>query len=302
MYELAAVLLTLLAAAGIALLISAFRDRPAAAPRKVRRQLKVSRRTRVLGSIGLLAGVAVWLFTGWLLAVVLAPALLIGLPALLAAPTTATAIDRLVAMEEWTRNLANVLGAGKSLEQAIIATARSIPAALSTEIGDLIARLRANRSTEGAIRSFNETLNDATGDLICSALLMGSRMRDGGLKDVLDGVTETVAEDVRNRRAVEADRSKPRTTARLITIVATIFLAGAFVSGYFDPYKSPFGQLVLTVLIAAYVGVLVWIKRIQKAPPLPRFLGSTVRVATNSQQRPENAVLDQEPARRGADG
>ena len=87
----------------------------------------VTPRTRILILVGFGAGVLVALLTGWLVAALLVPAALAGLPVLLSAPPAASKIDRLEAMEEWTRSLSGVLTVGVGLEEALVATLRSAP-------------------------------------------------------------------------------------------------------------------------------------------------------------------------------
>lgn len=94
---------------------------------------------------------------------------------------------------------------------------------------------------------------------------------------MLDGLAESVAADVRARRQVEADRAKPRATARWVTIISAGVLVVLAVSGtYVEPYRSPFGQVILVGLLAAYVSLLVWMKRMAIGRELPRFLGARV--------------------------
>ena len=92
------------------------------------------------------------LLTGWLVAVVVVPAAVAGLPVLLSAPPAGSTIDRLEAMEEWTRSLAGVLTVGIGLEEALVATLRSTPDPIRPEVARLVARLRARWSTEDALR------------------------------------------------------------------------------------------------------------------------------------------------------
>src|SRR5215203_2431033 len=82
----------------------------------------LSARTRTLLLIGSAVGVLVALLTGWLIALVLAPAVLAGLPVLLSAPAAAAKINRIEAMEEWSRSISGVLTVGIGLEEALIAT------------------------------------------------------------------------------------------------------------------------------------------------------------------------------------
>jgi Flp pilus assembly protein TadB len=237
------------------------------------RALVTTRRARLLILFGLGLGAVGWLITGWALSFVIALIAVIGLPVLLSAPPATAQIVRLEAMEEWTRSLAGVLTVGVGLEQALVATLRSTPAPISEEVRRLVARLRARWDTETALRAFADELDDATGDLIAANLILGARRRGAGLANVLEGLAESVAADVRARRQVEADRAKPRSTARWVTIISISVLGILAISGsYVAPYRSPLGQVLLVVLLTAYVATLVWMRRMANGRPLPRFL------------------------------
>src|SRR3712207_1117784 len=151
---------------------------PGPPPRRVAslaRWKHVSPRTRWLLLVGLVAGLLTALLTGWLVAVLLVPAAVAGLPVLLSAPPAASQIHRLEAMEEWTRSLSGVLTVGIGLEEALLATVRSTPDPIRIEVGGLAARLRARWSTEQALRVFADELDDPTGDLIAANLVLGAR-------------------------------------------------------------------------------------------------------------------------------
>lgn len=244
-------------------------------PRKVR---TVTRQTRMLLLGGLAAGTVAFLVTGWVLALVIVPVAFVGLPILLSSSSAAQRIERLEAMEEWTRSLSGVLTVGVGLEQALVATLRSTPAAIAPEVTRLVARLRARWVTEDALRAFADELDDATGDLVAANLILGSRRRGAGLASVLEGLAESVAADVRARRQVEADRAKPRATARWVTLISVGVLVILAVSGtYVEPYQSALGQVILVALLAMYVATLVWMKRMAIGRAMPRFL-APVRV------------------------
>lgn len=239
-------------------------------PRKVR---MVTRQTRMLLLGGLAAGIVAFLVTGWVLALVIVPVAFVGLPILLSSSSAAQRIERLEAMEEWTRSLSGVLTVGVGLEQALVATLRSTPAAIAPEVTRLVARLRARWVTEDALRAFADELDDATGDLVAANLILGSRRRGAGLASVLEGLAESVAADVRARRQVEADRAKPRATARWVTLISVGVLVILAVSGtYVEPYQSALGQVILVALLAMYVATLVWMKRMAIGRAMPRFL------------------------------
>jgi Flp pilus assembly protein TadB len=242
-------------------------------PSRARRTMKLSRQTRILLLSGAAAGVVAFLVTGWVLALIAVPLAFVGLPVLLSSSSATARIKRLEAMEEWTRSLAGVLTVGVGLEQALVATLRSTPAAIAPEVTRLVARLRARWVTEDALRAFADELDDATGDLVAANLILGARRRGAGLASVLEGLAESVAADVRARRQVEADRAKPRATARSVTLISVGVLVILALSGtYVEPYQSPLGQVVLVALLAAYVATLVWMKRMAIGQTMPRFL------------------------------
>jgi Flp pilus assembly protein TadB len=233
----------------------------------------MSKRTRFLLVAGVTVGIVGWLVTRWALALVIGPVAVLGVPMLLSAPPAASRIVRLEAMETWTRSLAGVLTVGVGLEQALVATLRSTPPPIAGEVQRLVSRLRARWDTETALRAFADELDDTTGDLVAANLILGARRRGAGLASVLDGLAESVAADVRARRQIEADRAKPRATARWVTLITlTVLGVLALTSSYVAPYRSPLGQLILTVLLSSYVGTLVWMRRMANGRPLPRFL------------------------------
>jgi Flp pilus assembly protein TadB len=245
-------------------------------PRKLRLK-PLPRQTQWLLAAGVITGLVAVMVTGWAMALALVPIAFVGLPALLSSGPAQTRIGRLEAMEEWTRSLSGVLTVGVGLEQSLVATMRSTPVAIAPEVTRLVARLRARWSTEQALRAFADELDDSTGDLVAANLILGARRRGAGLASVLDGLAESVAADVRARRQVEADRAKPRATARWVTIISASVLVVLAISGtYVEPYRSPFGQVILVGLLAAYVSLLVWMKRMAIGRELPRFLGARV--------------------------
>lgn len=240
----------------------------------------VTRRSQRLILAGLAIGVLAAVVTGWVVAILLVPATLAGLPYLLSSPESASKIERLEAMEEWTRSLSGILTAGVGLEQALISTLRSTPEEIRPEVTRLASRLRARWGTERALRAFADELDDATGDLVAANLILGARRRGAGVASVLEALAESVAADVRARREIEADRAKPRSTARWVTIITIGVLAVLALTGdYIAPYATPFGQVILVVLLSLYVATLVWMKRMAIGQSLPRFIGSAAREA-----------------------
>ena len=220
------------------------------------------------------AGLAAWLLTGWPAAAAITAVAVVGLPILLSTGRDAArAINRIEAVEEWTRRLADVLIVGVGLEQAISTTARTCPEPIREEVIRLSARLDAHWPLETALRAFADDLDDAIGDLIATTLILGARRRGPGLPRVLQAVADSIADEVASRRRVEAERAKPRATARAVTLITLAVVAvGVFNGTYLRPYATPLGQLVLATIAGGFVLALVWMRALTLTPPAPRIL------------------------------
>lgn len=221
------------------------------------------------------AAAVVWLVTGWPVAGAIAAATVVGLPLLLSTSRVAArAIDRVEDLEEWSRRLADVLVVGVGLEQAIATTVRTCPDGVRAEVSALSARLAARWPTETALRVFADDIDDASGDLVVATLILGARRRGPGLARVLTAVADSVAEEVAMRRKVEAERAKPRATARAVTLITLGVVAiGALNGTYLAPYSTPVGQLVLAAIALGFVGSLAWMRSLTLSQREPRFLG-----------------------------
>ncbi len=265
--------------AGILMLIYGLTPRPVppARPRSVRRTRHLTG-VRSVALAGLAVGAVVAAVTGWLVALLIVPA---GAVAgwRLVKGRSRNRIERLGALADFARGLAGVLTVGRGLEQAILHAARSAPTALAPEIGRLAARIRANWSTGKALRAFADELDDATGDLFAATLILASERRGPGVASAIQGLAESIDQDVRARRQVETEQQKARTAARMITIISILLLAGLFIAGsYVEPYRTPLGQLLLTGFMALFLLALGWMARISAAKPLPRFIGQAAEV------------------------
>lgn len=273
MYSLTAVGIVVLLATGAWLVWFGWRDRRDPHRPTHARRARISRAAQIRLLAGLGGGIVAWIVTGWFL---LVPILTVGalfVPTLMGRRAADDQIARLTALEEWLRSLVGMLTAGQGLEQALINTRKTAPRELETEIGTLTARLATGADTHEALVEFADALDDATGDLVCSATMIAARLRNSGLPKALSDFADTVAEDVRDRRAVEVDRRGPRTQARLVTIIVIAFLVYLFtMTDYMTPYQSPGMQIVLAGLLAGFAALLLYMRYLTRPINPPRFL------------------------------
>ena len=252
--------------------------RPARPPRRRRPAAwadgPTTRRQRALWAAGAAAAAVVWLASGWPVGGVLAGLAVVGVPWLLTQFSAGNAaVERLEALQEWVRRTSDVLAAGGGLEQTLIRSARTAPEPIQVEVATLAARLQARWSTSRALLAFADDLDDAAGDLVVAALLLGAELRGPGLARVLTELAHSLTEEVTMRRKVEADRAKPRANARWLLLITVAAAGLAALNGdYLAPYGTALGQLVLAVIAALMVGCLLWMRRLTAAAPTVRFL------------------------------
>jgi hypothetical protein len=77
------------------------------------------------------------------------------------------------------------------------------------------------------------------------------------------------------RRRIEADRAKPRATARAVTAITLLIMgAGLLNRGYTAPYGTLLGQLVLTATLAFFGAALWWMHSMTRPTPTARILAA----------------------------
>ncbi|MET9462628.1 type II secretion system F family protein [Streptomyces canus] len=245
---------------------------------------EVRLRRRTLAGLAAAVFVAVWLVSGNFVGGALLGAAVIGVPWLITpAQMAQERIGQLEALSEWTQRLAGLLRLGMGLEQAMITSRQGAPEELAPQIVNLSDRLRLGWRPDGALRAFADELDDVTSDKVVAALILSVNDRGPGLAQALEDLAGTVREEVAKKRAIEADRAKPRTTVRWMTVITVgIVVAGFFVPSYTKPYSTLLGQLVLAFLTAGFIGVLALMRQLGSFRRIPRFLitdpSSTVRL------------------------
>ncbi|MFM9705580.1 type II secretion system F family protein [Streptomyces galilaeus] len=231
-------------------------------------------RRRTLAVLALVVFIIVWLASGNFVGGALLGSAVVGVPWLIAPGQVAQErIGQLEALSEWAQRLAGLLRLGMGLEQAMITSRQGAPAELAPQIVNLSDRLRLGWRPRAALRAFSDELDDVTADKVVAALILSVNDRGPGLAQALEDLAGTVHEEVAKKRAIEADRAKPRTTVRWMTIITVGVVAGGFfVPSYTRPYSTLLGQLMLAFLMAGFIGVLALMRQLGSFRRIPRFL------------------------------
>jgi Flp pilus assembly protein TadB len=225
----------------------------------------------LLGS--LITGFVVAMLTGWLILIVILPALALGLPYLLILPKQRD-IELLEALDRWVRSLAATLATGKSITDAIRISRRTAPPLIADEIRLLVARLNNRWETRDALMRFADAIDSADADGVVAALILASSRGANGASVTLQALADSIQAQLKGRRAVEVERSKPYVVVRQVTIISLSTLVLVFVASpaFFAPYRTPLGQALLSVLLISYVGSLLLMRRKAQQPTRPRIL------------------------------
>lgn len=227
--------------------------------------------TRLLVALG--AGVVAFLFTKWLLLLLVVPLAVFGVPWLLSAPPNRE-LELLVALERWVRTLASAMPTGKSIPDAIRATRRQVPAVLVEPVNLAVMRMDARWTAPDALHAMADELGSADADACLAALALAAKRGGVGASATMKSLAEAMQYRLRALREIEAERSKPRVVVRQVTMITLVAIGSALLFGgrFFEPYSSPLGQVILAVLLAAYIGSLVMLRRRTATPPRERIL------------------------------
>lgn len=237
------------------------------------------RRNRLLA--GVVTALAVFLLSGWPVAAVAMGVGVYAIPPMLSGRAPQRRIAQLEALAQWSRRLAEMMGASRGLEQALADSARIAPEAIRAPVSVLAERLNNHANTEQALRAFADELDDPIADLIACALVLASRRRGPGTREALCLLADAVENEVLVRRDVEAERAGLRTT--LIVIVGSVIaLSALFASSqtFAAPYGTVLGQTVLAVVATVYGAGLWWMRRLSVLSTGARFLHTDSRART----------------------
>lgn len=241
---------------------------------KIRNRL--DRRTWIFAGAGLAVGVVVAMFTGWLVFIIFLPALALTARVLFADQGEKQHTERLFQMESWVRSLAGLIVTGAALETALVGSLSNAGEAIRPQLTRMVARIQGGWTTEESLKALGKDWNDATGDLVVMNLILAARQRGQGLANALEDLSLAVAEEVRIRRKITADRAAPRRQARIVagfTVAALLIVP--LMGGPMATYRTPLGQAIYLALASLVVVLLFWMNRSIAPKNQPRLMVST---------------------------
>jgi Flp pilus assembly protein TadB len=238
----------------------------------------LGRRMKAFGTrlpIAIGVGLLVLLVTRWVVAAVATGLLILFWDALFGgAGAEKRGIAKIEALAAWTESLRDTVAGAVGLEQAIPATAYAASPIIAGELSTMADRLRVRVPLPVALQRFAEDMDDASADLIIAALILNSRLRGPGLREVLTSLSESARAELDMRQRVSAGRRSTRRSVQIVVGVTLTFVFGLriFNPGYVEPYASPVGQVVLLIVIGVFAAGVMWLRRLSRFETPERFL------------------------------
>ncbi|PGH48885.1 type II secretion system F family protein [Streptomyces sp. Ru87] len=264
---------------GLALLIVAVRGLPAKpAHEKARAGERAQELVRFVGrrgSIAICVGLVVLLFTRWIVAGAAAGILVFAWDRLFGgAAEERAAMRRVEALAAWTESLRDTIAGAVGLEQAIPASARAAAPALRPHLDALVDRLRSRTPLPDALQILADEIDDASADIIVAALILNSRLRGPGLREVLGALAKSAREEVDMRQRVMSQRASTRRSVQIVIGVSVAFVLGlaVFNRDFVAPYGTPLGQLVLGCVCGLFAMGFWWLRKLSSIETPDRFL------------------------------
>ncbi|WP_238437138.1 MULTISPECIES: type II secretion system F family protein [unclassified Frankia] len=256
------------AGAGLLLIVYGWRGTPADEPRhpgRARAWLwQTDPRFGRWAAASVAAGIAAGAVTGWVVGGLLAAMAVYGLPRMLGPDRAQTRqVARTQGIAVWAEQLRDTLAAAAGLEQAIVATAATAPAAIRAEIRLLAARVERRERLGPALRALADDVNDPLADLVIGALLLASEHQARQLSGLLGQLAATARAQVDMLGRIEVGRARMRTTMRVVVATSLTFATGLVIFNrpFLHPYNTATGQLVLLAVGAIFVGGFGWLRR-----------------------------------------
>ncbi|MER5649979.1 type II secretion system F family protein [Streptosporangium sp. NPDC002524] len=227
-------------------------------------------------AVGAIVGVVVLVVTGWPVMAVGAVLLAIAWRGLSGgAAEERTAMRRLEALAAWTESLRDTIAGAAGLEQAIPSSIRAAAPTLRPHLRSMVDRLHTRMALPDALRLFADELDDPSADLVVAALILNSKLRGPGLRDVLGALAVSAREELDMRRRVEAERRSTRRSVQIVvgTAVAFAVMLVVFNPSYVEEYDNTLGQAVLVVVAGFFGAGFAWMRRLARFDKPARLLG-----------------------------
>ena len=269
MRGLLAIALGTMAGLGLATAILGLRRWPERVGPRIRTFRPKSMRTRFTGlstqhllSAGLAAALGLGAFTatGWPVAALIGAAAGAVGPRMYAAPRQRqAAADEIEAYSQWTEQLRDLVAASGSLYEAVALSAPSAPESLRPHVMQMVSLARTV-GLRPAMSWFATHMASPNADRLI--LGMSIAWESGArVTEAFESTAKAMRTEVEMRRRNEVANARTWTQVVSILGITVVSVVGmfAFNPGFFDPFGSATGQIILLVVGVLIFGNVLWV-------------------------------------------
>lgn len=161
---------------------------------------------------------------------------------------------------------------GRSIPQALFEAAERAPEDLREAFAVARREWSLSADLSRTLAVVRRLLPDATTDMVCETLLVAHEVGGGDLDRRLGDLVADRLDDLSARRDAEARQAGARFARRFVLLVPVgMTLAGLSIGEGRAAYRTPAGQLAVTVAAAVVAVCWWWAGRIMAVPEPPRI-------------------------------
>ncbi len=207
-----------------------------------------------------------WYVTGWPVAALLGAAAGFVGPMMIQAPKKRlAATDEIEAYSQWAEQIRDLVGASGSLFEAVSLSADNAPERLRPAVVNMAALARTV-GLPPALDWFAEEMRSPFAD----RLVLGMKIAwDSGARvtEAFESTARGMRAEVDMRRRNEVANSRAWTQVVSILFVTFISVAFMFVfnKGFFDPFGTTMGQVILLVIGVLIFGNVFWVLKLSES-------------------------------------
>ncbi len=223
---------------------------------------------------GLLAGVGVWLLTGWPVLTLAAVAGGFLAPrAWFSRGDVQAQAARSEAVAELAASLRDAVRGGLGVTEALGGLAAWGPPALRHQLSELAAEASV-LGLPDALGNFARRLGDPLADLLATTLALNHRLGGRNLAEVLDDLAAAIRAEAQTLREMRARQAQQRLSARLVAAAPFVILLLIRQTNpdYLTPFASVIGQGVLALAVLLVVAGYAAMVALARPPAGTRLL------------------------------
>jgi len=221
--------------------------------------------------------------------------------------TSRRVTNRLEALATWIEALRDSIAAHRGLLAAIESTVHTAPPSIRDNVAALVVRIKGGVALDAALYTFADELGDAAVDEAVAPLILASRFGGSDLQSLLATAAANTRDQIALWQRIEIARAKPRRDMRLVIAVTLVFTFGVLLigHGYFTPFGTPVGQIVLLAVAGLFAAGFAAMNRLSRPQPMPRLFGKGEgnTASADRSDAPASATASRrEAARHGTSG